>query len=116
MARSSWFAHAAVAAVMLGAGTAASAAVVTFDNFEGGTNGSSYGFRAPNLSGSTAANLVTGGPNVQRATNTFPAGNPNAGALVGEAGFQFVDTALTRWVRHTTNAAPGVPNPLIDLH
>ena len=111
------FARAAAAAVVLAASSLASAAVVTFDNFEGATNGSSYGFRVPNLSGSTAANVggTTANPNIQRATNTFPAGNPNAGTMVGETQFQFIDNALTKWLRHTTSAAPGVPNPAIDL-
>jgi hypothetical protein len=118
MSGRSWFARVGVAAVMMAAGSAARAAVVTFDNFEGGTNGTSYGFRAPNFSGSTAANVggATASPNIQRATNAFPAGNPNAGTMVGEAQFQFIDNTLTKWVRHTTSGATGVPNPLIDLH
>jgi hypothetical protein len=113
----SWFARAAVGAVMLGAVPASFAAVVDIDNFEAATNGSSYGFRLPNFSGSTAANVggAAASPNIQRATNAFPAGNPNAGTMVGEAQFQFIDTALTRWVRHTTSGATGVPNPAIDL-
>ena len=120
MSRRSWFARTAVAAVMLGAGTAASAAVTTFNNFEGATNGTSYGFRTPSLSGTTDDNLngfwATITPNIQRATNTFPVGNLNAGTMVGETQFQFIDNTLTKWLRHTTSGATGVPNPLIDLH
>src|SRR5687768_4126903 len=95
----------------------ASAAVVTLENFESATAGSAYMFRVPNLSGSTAANVggATANPNIQRATATFPAGLPSADNLVGETQFQFIDGALTRWLRHTTSASTGRPNPLIDL-
>lgn len=100
------------------AATNASAAVIPLTDFEAAAADSNFLFRLPSFSGSTAANLVTtanGGPNVQRVSGTFPAGLDGSGAQVGETQFQFVDEAQTRWLRHTTFNAPGMPNPQIDL-
>ena len=112
--------RAAAAALVIGAASVASADVIVFNDFEGAAPATNnYGFRAPNFSGSTDDNLngfgATITPNIQRATDAFPAGNANAGTRVGETQFQFIDTANTRWLRHTTSGATGVPNPVIDL-
>lgn len=119
MSRHQLFGRAAAAAVVLSLGSAASAEVITFNDFESATAGQQSMFRQPSFSGSTSSNLVGGAaadPNIQRVTTTFPAGNAGAGAQALETSFAFVDTALTRWLRMTTNNAPGVPNPAIDLN
>jgi hypothetical protein len=114
------YARAAAAAVVLAASSFASAAVTVINNFENAAPGTAgYGFRVPSFSSTTDDNLngfgATITPNIQRATDTFPAGNPNAGTRVGEAQFQFIDTATNRYLRHTTSGATGFPNPALDL-
>lgn len=110
----SWFACAAVAVLVVGPASVASAAVTVFQDFEGGTPGSEFMFQEPRFSGSTSAHLLAS-PNVQQASTDVPAGNSSAGLQVGQVQFQFVDDATTRWVRHTTFNSAGMPNPRIDL-
>src|SRR5678815_3010626 len=92
------YVRAAAAAVVVAASSFASAAVTVINNFEGAAPGTvAYGFQRPSFSGTTDDNLngfgATITPNVQTATDAFPAGNPNAGSRVGQAQFQFIDTA-----------------------
>jgi hypothetical protein len=103
---------------LLSFGGVASAAETPLYNFDSSSNGAlSVMFRQPSFSGTSDDNLngfgSTIAPNIQRATDTFPAGLGSG--LVGETQFQFIDTALTRWLRHTTFGAVGLPNPEIDL-
>jgi hypothetical protein len=109
-----------VGALVLAGG--AQAAPVIFNDFEGGTAGSQWGWRQPSFSSTTSANVAaTPAPNLARVTDATTIPQPaagstiNLGTKVGETQFQFPDTALTRWIRHTTSGAPGVPNPEIDI-
>jgi len=79
--------------------------------FEGYANGVEVMFRPPRYSGSTAQHLTTS-PNLAQVTDEVAA---FAGAKCSKLSWQFVDTALERWVRATTSNAANVPNPTIEL-
>lgn len=89
-------------------------------DFESNTNGQTgVMFRVPNFSGSTSGNLVTpanGGANIGRISDAAPV-NPFAPSSTRafEAQWSFLDTAASRWLRLTTNAASLLPNPTIDF-
>lgn len=68
-------------------------------------------FNLPRVSGSTSANLTTS-PNIAAVTHIVQG---DIGPACYMLNWQFVDTALTRWLRATSFGVANLPNPTISL-
>ena len=88
--------------------------VVTFETFTNNTPTGTILFRKPDFSSSTTNYLGTQ-TNYTRVTNSFPAGNVNAGSKALVAQWNFKTGTTNPWLRLTTASAPFLPNPTIDL-
>lgn len=86
-------------------------AAQTLTDFESYPDNTIVMFNTPRASGSTVANL-TASPDVAGVTHAVTG---IAGPACYRLNWQFVDTALTRWLRATSFAAANLPNPTISL-
>lgn len=103
------------AAPVLSLGTArVTEPVVSFETFTNNTPNGIVLFRAPSFSSSTTNYLGTQ-TNYTRVTNSFPAGNANAGGKVLVVNWNFKTGTTDYWVRLTTANPTVLPNPTIDL-
>jgi hypothetical protein len=84
-----------------------------FATFESFNDGQGIMFDLPRRSPSTSGKLAAT-PNIGQVTSTFPAGNSSK--KVFDAEFSFLASAANPWLRLTTAAATGIPNPTIDLN
>ncbi|MDB6027696.1 MAG: hypothetical protein JWM68_3919, partial [Verrucomicrobiales bacterium] len=103
------------AAPVLSLGTArVTEAIANFETFANNTADGAILFRQPGFSSSTA-NYLTTATNFSRVTNSFPAGNVNAGGKVLVAQWTFKTGISNYWVRLATSGATSLPNPTVDL-
>ena len=79
-------------------------------DFESAALGTAATFEPPSYSGTTSANILST-PNVSMVTNS----TADTGAQSLRVSFQFKTLGSNQWVRLTTSAAAGTPNPEIDL-
>jgi PKD repeat protein len=80
-------------------------------NFEGLANGTQAVFRQPRFSSTTGAHLAAT-PNVSTITDEVAAFD---GTKSCKLQWAWLDTGPSRWLRLTTNNAPSLPNPAVDL-
>ncbi len=85
---------------------------VNFADFESftGTGNVQAVFRQPTFSGSTSANLATT-PNLSWVDRAVGDGGGQSERIE----WRFIDEAASRWIRLTTDGAPNIPNPIVDI-